>query len=926
MYCRNSNRVCSIYQPPPDAPETGGYRPTRHPVVSKDPGARFFDIGDSTHSSLGNRTSNLFVLNGPQYRQLKNVFGSVEKDLTYVHTIPATEKLTQYPCQASQTAIPRVALPQSIAEVRSPVPVLCLERTAPPPAPFIPFALASPLIEAPASRPPPNPGRTPLPSPGRFLPALEREASSSEEPAHQNITKCTLVHPLPPMGLPRWAVPSHLITPYSPRSPLPLLRRLSPSTSTHTMTTVTTAGSESTSARLRPALDRERAAFELAAGRMRERDRVAKEAREDLIGKSPRIIEIPDAFRTLCSEALFKCECERASVVGSNDFIHKTPYHPPTPPRPSQNAQVLSCAAGPMSPARPRSPSVGSDVTLVEEDDLDDLEYPEDGDLTTNVSKSQSIDHLWNPKPTNYRQDEKKGTPPRQVHVTPPPPYPALSSESALDAQEPDDSDSGSSDDELDEPLDYVRLRQEEREEYELLRSQIFGNESERGSSLYAPTTHRCVPHAPIKCRAAHKSMSSDDNDSTPPSSVNSMPELDPLTPPPSSTPSDDSSHVDDPYLTTAPVDDPLTSPAPFEEIMQRELPTFTIQNGEYSTIKIHHLTFATQYLRNRQEDAVVHDAGLTGLARIRNHSAYISHRDEREWFAHVLRGLNSRLLTRMPEWRAQRSLAIEIITEVTETLTPEQVQQCRSRYILVLHYDDGIAKFSLPQRVNFYEQRAPSCNPLFLRPEAAFLRSAAGLFRFHNYVDLADEIDDLLQLSLPDEDVRSPTLTPSFKLKKSMSGGMGSIVITTGRVGLGTKALDVLDSCKGKWIAIIHYTFDPYMIFQNKNIIIRTSPARANSPASLYIISPSSPSLFVSVPPSLTLSRVIYNISPPPLSFLSTPPTLMPKGIMYTTPVHNPAAVGARALLGLVWTSFRLTHVPVSFRAPTVNPVRLVH
>jgi hypothetical protein len=56
--------------------------------------------------------------------------------------------------------------------------------------------------------------------------------------------------------------------------------------------------------------------------------------------------------------------------------------------------------------------------------------------------------------------------------------------------------------------------------------------------------------------------------------------------------------------------------------------------------------------------------------------------------------------------------------------------------------------------RATFFMQLCPAANPLFTYEEVAFLRSAAGLFRFFGYFTLADAIDDLLQRPLPDEDV----------------------------------------------------------------------------------------------------------------------------------------------------------------------------
>ncbi|KAG2112063.1 uncharacterized protein F5147DRAFT_771625 [Suillus discolor] len=66
----------------------------------------------------------------------------------------------------------------------------------------------------------------------------------------------------------------------------------------------------------------------------------------------------------------------------------------------------------------------------------------------------------------------------------------------------------------------------------------------------------------------------------------------------------------------------------------------------------------------------------------------------------------------------------------------------------------DGV--HCIPTIVNcamFFLQLCPSSNPLFTLEEAAVLHTMLGIFRFHGSFQLADTIDDLLTLSLPDED-----------------------------------------------------------------------------------------------------------------------------------------------------------------------------
>ncbi|KAG1784463.1 uncharacterized protein HD556DRAFT_1451750 [Suillus plorans] len=71
----------------------------------------------------------------------------------------------------------------------------------------------------------------------------------------------------------------------------------------------------------------------------------------------------------------------------------------------------------------------------------------------------------------------------------------------------------------------------------------------------------------------------------------------------------------------------------------------------------------------------------------------------------------------------------------------------------LILIEDDKV----LPAWVNcaaFLLQTSPFCNPFVTRQESAYLRSAAGYFRFYGYEHTSNIIDHILQLTVPDEDV----------------------------------------------------------------------------------------------------------------------------------------------------------------------------
>ncbi|KAG1854094.1 hypothetical protein C8R48DRAFT_776873 [Suillus tomentosus] len=98
--------------------------------------------------------------------------------------------------------------------------------------------------------------------------------------------------------------------------------------------------------------------------------------------------------------------------------------------------------------------------------------------------------------------------------------------------------------------------------------------------------------------------------------------------------------------------------------------------------------------------------------------------------------------------------MAREILQLTHATLTPLQSQECSQEQLLIIVVDGVRCIPASVNRATFFHQLCPSANPLFTYEEIAFLRTAVGLFRFFGYFALADDIDDLLQRSLPDEDI----------------------------------------------------------------------------------------------------------------------------------------------------------------------------
>lgn len=87
-------------------------------------------------------------------------------------------------------------------------------------------------------------------------------------------------------------------------------------------------------------------------------------------------------------------------------------------------------------------------------------------------------------------------------------------------------------------------------------------------------------------------------------------------------------------------------------------------------------------------------------------------------------------------------------------TLTPIQSQETLLSLIFIIVIN-GVC--CIPANINhttFFLQMCLASNTLFTIDEAMTLHTASGIFHFYSYFELADTIDDLLALSLPNEDI----------------------------------------------------------------------------------------------------------------------------------------------------------------------------
>ncbi|KAH7902860.1 hypothetical protein BJ138DRAFT_1200389, partial [Hygrophoropsis aurantiaca] len=158
-------------------------------------------------------------------------------------------------------------------------------------------------------------------------------------------------------------------------------------------------------------------------------------------------------------------------------------------------------------------------------------------------------------------------------------------------------------------------------------------------------------------------------------------------------------------------------------------------------------------HIRARQDEAIIRDAGFKGLEEIHKYSALVMHRFDGEQANQAVRGLRTRLLTRYFDTLALRRLIVDLIHDIHFMMPECQRIECEKEDLCVLMHDQGLVQFMHVSRREFFKLRAPACNVLFKDEEVSFLRSAVGIFRVYGYEALSDQIDTLLQLSLPDED-----------------------------------------------------------------------------------------------------------------------------------------------------------------------------
>ncbi|KIK31918.1 hypothetical protein CY34DRAFT_19447 [Suillus luteus UH-Slu-Lm8-n1] len=175
--------------------------------------------------------------------------------------------------------------------------------------------------------------------------------------------------------------------------------------------------------------------------------------------------------------------------------------------------------------------------------------------------------------------------------------------------------------------------------------------------------------------------------------------------------------------------------------------------HGTFDHLTSQRLTALCKFLNSAMAAQSARELGLEEAALHTTRPSAIYHYGTSTYEDHVPRG-SSRLHSRIYELKNMRTTARSILQLTHATLTPAQSQECMQEQIVLIVVDGVRCIPASVTRATFFLQLCPAANPLFSHEEVAFLRSAAGLFRFFSYFTLADAIDDLLQRPLPDEDV----------------------------------------------------------------------------------------------------------------------------------------------------------------------------
>ena len=112
---------------------------------------------------------------------------------------------------------------------------------------------------------------------------------------------------------------------------------------------------------------------------------------------------------------------------------------------------------------------------------------------------------------------------------------------------------------------------------------------------------------------------------------------------------------------------------------------------------------------------------------------------------------------------RELHQLLCELKQAIHNTLSPQQAIECwNDTFTTYLVHCNTITQAILPWG-KYFQQVAPSSNPLLTVEEARALRTDTGIFYFYGQTNLAALLDKILQTPLPDEDFITTELTYGY-------------------------------------------------------------------------------------------------------------------------------------------------------------------
>ncbi|KAN0073647.1 hypothetical protein V8E55_012124, partial [Tylopilus felleus] len=116
-----------------------------------------------------------------------------------------------------------------------------------------------------------------------------------------------------------------------------------------------------------------------------------------------------------------------------------------------------------------------------------------------------------------------------------------------------------------------------------------------------------------------------------------------------------------------------------------------------------------------------------------------------------------------VPQLRELCRLLCKLKQAVHAALLPQQAVKCWNDTLTAyLVHGNTITQAILP-RGEYFQQVAPSSNPLLTVEEAGALRTAAGILYFYGQTNLATLLDEILQTPLPNEDFIATELTYGY-------------------------------------------------------------------------------------------------------------------------------------------------------------------